>query len=278
MTSWRALLSAATLERRALRNAFRLALEQSNAVSTVAEPPDDSLRLTVTTKTHGKRFDIDLNNLFANAVHAEPGRREELLLLHLAAMRDLTERADGNVMPPSRDQIVPTIKTTQWIAGMPAKQLASEPLVGDLVVVYAFDDANTITYAEWPDVGPLIPDRSEVRQVSLTNLRARLPNQLATRGDGRSFILLAGGNYEASLILLDEVWADLARTVAGDIIVCPLARDICLVTGTGVSGGVASLLDARNRLLARDPPPAQLITSSLLRREDRGWQLFQPRN
>ena len=268
---WRVLLRAPTLTREALRDAYRIALLESGAVTSVEPVAGDPLRLDCKTK-QGRPFTAGLDNLFADASSPRPDDRERTLQRYLAASIETARAADGELSAPSRSDVIPTIKSTAWLAGVPMKDLATAPLVADLVVVYSFDRAQSMTYASRVELEALGLSASELPNVALANLRARLPPQLATRGDGKSFLFVAGGNYEASLLLLDEVWAQLEPNMPGDLIACVLARDVCLVTSTELPGGIASLEAARDRICAGSV--SNFISKTLLRREDERWVPF----
>jgi hypothetical protein len=265
---WRALLDASPLSLRDLREAYRLALEETGAVSSVLPSATDELQLEARAKNGGK-FIVDLHDLFERAVAAQPEERARYLAEKVAGSVDVARGIDGE-LPASREDLVPTIKSAAWLAGVPPADLAAEPLVADLFIVYAFDRLSSISYASRAQLAALQISAPELRPLSLDNLRARLPPQLGTRGDGKSSILIAGGSYESSLLLLDHVWDHLATVLAGDVVSCVPARDICLFTGTGVEGGLASLISARDRIIAGGSP-GSLISPTLLRRQAGAW-------
>lgn len=51
----------------------------------------------------------------------------------------------------------------------------------------------------------------------------------------------AGGNYEATLILLPRLLGRIAPTIDGDIVVGIPNRDLLFVTGSHNAGGIANL-------------------------------------
>jgi len=266
--NWQGLIREPELRLSTLAEAFQLALVQQPEIAGVTFG-DDLFRLNVLTKS-GKQFPVYLNNLFADASRAPPDERAQLVKDHLANAIAAARRPEGEAIRPRTDQLVPTVKGQSWIDAVPAKDLAFEHIVADLFTVYAFDEPQSVQYARWADLEQFGLDRSVLRQTALENLRRRLPPKIGTRGDGKSFILTAGGNYEASLILLDDVWDQLAPTIAGDIIACVLARDICLVTGTKTMGGLESLLAAQPRVCAR-ALPSYFVSRTLIRKAGRTW-------
>jgi uncharacterized protein YtpQ (UPF0354 family) len=147
--------------------------------------------------------------------------------------------------------------------------------MGDLAVVYAWDRARTIKYASRTDLEALGVTHAELPELAISNLRKRLPPELSTRGDGRSFVFTAGGNIEASLVLVPEIWDDLAAQLPGDIVACVVARDVCLVTATGIPDGTQSLVAARDRIVD-GMVASELISTSLMVRRSGKWSLIAP--
>ena len=273
-TDWRNnLLSSPEVSQYSLREAFRLALDQQGDVAAVS-PGGYPLQLEVRTR-RGHRFTVQLDNLFADVNRAAPSERAQLVSQHAAAALETARAADGEPAVPTLDQLVPTVKGQLWVDAAPAGSLAVEPLVGDLCIVYALDRAQSMAYVSWPELERFGLDRAALRRAALEALRRRLPPEIGTRGDGKSLMLIAGGNYEASLILLDEVWDQIAPSMPGDLLVCALARDVCLVTATGVPGGLESLEAARDRICARGQP-SNFVSRTVLRRDGRAWRPFKP--
>jgi uncharacterized protein YtpQ (UPF0354 family) len=268
--SWQSLLRAKVLTKESLRESSRLAFEQSSAVSSATTLPGDPLGLEVRTR-QGKTLTVLVDNLFADASRAAPDVREHLVSYFIAALVDSGKATQQR----SLDQVVPLIKSAQWVEGLPAsaKDLASDHLVADLYVVYAFDDASTMEYARWPELDKFGHPRMELAAKALANLRTRLPSQLARHGNEKIITLIANGTHESSLILLDEVWEPLRSSIPDDIVVCVPARDVCLVSATGIPGGIESLVAARDRLCAGTP--SNFISKSLLRRRGKEWIPFQ---
>ena len=54
-------------------------------------------------------------------------------------------------------------------------------------------------------------------------------------------MLSAGGDYEASLLLFDDIWSDGQIKVEGDIVVAVPAKDALLVTGSKNRKGLAAM-------------------------------------
>jgi hypothetical protein len=272
--SWRLLLARPTLTPDDLRAAFRAALEESKRFALITEVHDAPYVLEV--RGHaGATSRIDLERLYHNVVRTEPAGRASRVEDHLASILESADGGEGRLPAPTRDQLVPTIKSLAWYAGAAQYKLAVSRLVADLVIVYAWDRPRTLAFATQTDMEQLALSAGEARELALENLRRRLPQSLTTRGDGKSFLFAAGGNIEASLLLVPEVWDDLAAQLAGDPIACALARDVLLVTATGVEGGLDSLFAARDRI-RNSMAPSELISLTLLVRGRGSWAALEP--
>jgi uncharacterized protein YtpQ (UPF0354 family) len=74
-------------------------------------------------------------------------------------------------------------------------------------------------------------DRRELRPLACENLKRLLP-KIERRGGNGLFVLRAGGDYDASLLLLDSMWVDMKKEVRGDVVVAIPSRDLLIVTGS----------------------------------------------
>jgi uncharacterized protein YtpQ (UPF0354 family) len=87
------------------------------------------------------------------------------------------------------------------------------------------------------DVG----DRAQLRDLALGNLNRMLPKIEMRQGADHIFLIEAGGNYEASLLLADGIWSSGQIAVDGDIVAAVPDRSALLVTGSRNRDGVARL-------------------------------------
>jgi uncharacterized protein YtpQ (UPF0354 family) len=195
--------------------------------------------------------------LLANAYSEyslEPERFGEIVNVFVKALA--RPRASGTKV--DRSNIVPIIRDRQWLddvrnslegARMRQEHL-TEKLNDELIIVYAEDRPANIRYLaieEGADIG-----REELRALAITNLRRVLP-EVEKRGEGDISMITAGGNYEASLLLLDEIWSGGQLKVNGDIVVAIPTRDLLLVTGSRNRAGVKRLRELAAKFAAQGP-------------------------
>jgi uncharacterized protein YtpQ (UPF0354 family) len=157
-----------------------------------------------------------------------------------------------------RSRIVPVIKDRKWLADLrqtlkaqgKEQEHLSESFNDDLIIVYAEDDPARMRYLTADeDIGI---SRPELRALAIENLRRILP-KIELRSGDHILLVSAGGDYEPSLLLIDEIWSGGQIKVKGDIVVAIPARDALLVTGSRDRTGVRRMRELAAKLAAEGP-------------------------
>ena len=167
-------------------------------------------------------------------------------LLAGSSKKPPVEHAQSKVLPMGDlDLIVPMIKA---ISGgntkapmseirLPFEQSpASMSLAADMVVMYAIDRPSHLEYISNEVASATGLTVEELHRRSVKNLPSRLGNvQLHDCGEG-VYGLSAGGTFEASLLLVDDLWSQLADRLPGDILAAIPSRDLLFVLGLTCPG------------------------------------------
>jgi hypothetical protein len=85
-------------------------------------------------------------------------------------------------------------------------------------------------------------------------------------------MLTAGGNYEATLLLLPEVWESVASMVSGHIIVSVPARDLIYVTGDSTKENLGELRRVTSKALEQADKPLSRV---FLQWNGQGWNKYE---
>ncbi len=161
-------------------------------------------------------------------------------------------------------RIVPVMKEAnyladlqQGVAGERAAEIAHERYNDHLIILYAEDTPHNIRYLSEAQLDDLGIDRAGLRAMAVANLDGLLPDVQAQGNDG-TYMLIAGGNYEASLLLIDEIWTgdvwrDGTLPVSGDLVVAVPSRDVLLVTGSDDAKGLALVREIADDIVATEP-------------------------
>lgn len=194
---------------------------------------------------------------------------------------------------PSAEMIVPFIMRSEPSAAKPARQTASfvndsglrqtvelsrseelifEDFLGELMIAYVFDLPSYFQHVNRKDCLDFGIKHDELRALSARNLLRRRPKPAVKIGQtGVMFVM--DQNLESSLLLVDLVWDQVERPLPGETVAAAPARDVILVTGTEVPGGIESLKRAIDRTWKNSEPQLRL-TRSLLVRRDKSWHIF----
>ncbi|HRX56493.1 MAG: DUF1444 family protein [Verrucomicrobiales bacterium] len=208
----------------------------------------DDLELKVVSGP-GTGHHVFLNNAYQEYLHA-PASRDEILERFVHASIETLSQSNEAIDP---DRIVPVIKDRAWLEeiqvslverGMRQDRMPEYvhlPYNSELIICFAEDSPLNIRYLTKEAIEGLDLDPDSLLPRSIDNLR-RLIEPVEPFG-GAILSLSAGGNYETSLILLDEVWETLSRQFEGELLVALPTRNVILVTSTGMGEWVDQMRD-----------------------------------
>ena len=137
--------------------------------------------------------------------------------------------------------LIPMIKPRSYLddlkhmaANMGAKkepEYVFEKYNDDLLIFYALNTENSIEYLTDEEFKKLNLPHDSLRSVAIRNLANMLPDVKQNGFDGL-YMITAGGNFEAGLILMDWIWNKQRMPVKGDYVIGIPARDMLLITGS----------------------------------------------
>ncbi|QWF16093.1 hypothetical protein [Lysobacter capsici] len=179
-----------------------------------------------------------------------PDSLEAVFADQIASARDVQRGLDR---PAALDvaTILPVLKTRGWheIALQQARSTGAgdripfivEPLAGDLVLTYVEDTPDSMSFLSPADAERGGLDGEALRAQALSNLSRFLPELNVQGADGR-FVARLDRNYDASMVLLFEHWAERIQ-VQGDPVFAIAARDEVMVCGSEDRQSLDSLKD-----------------------------------
>jgi uncharacterized protein YtpQ (UPF0354 family) len=176
----------------------------------------------------------------------------------------------------SLDRVVPRIYVALPDAGTADVTLskADSPverrLVADLLAFYAFDAGSHYTIVANRDLERLGTTPDELHDRALRNLRALKLEVRAHKGD-RIIMLTAGGNYEATLILLPEIWESVSQMVSGRIVAAVPARDVLYFTGDADAENLADMRRWTSKALEQVDKP---LSRAFIRWTGAHWENY----
>jgi hypothetical protein len=151
------------------------------------------------------------------------------------------------------------------------------PLVGPLWEVFVIDTPDQIIHLSAVTHAALgAPSLDELHALAQDNMRAAFAEALtSTPFDPERApnvrVVTIGDSYESARIFLHERWAEIARTVSGDLLVSAPARDVLVYTGSASDVDVATLRYLAQGMVEHEPHP---ISPAVLRWTPERWELF----
>ena len=187
-----------------------------------------------------------LDNAYREYLAGSADAPDTIIERYVASIAEQQRRMTAKV---DRARIVPVVKDRQWLIEMQqqdpkqngAAQI-SEPYNDDLVILYAEDTPHNIHYLVPSELAEVGVARAELRALAVANLRKLLP-RIEIRREPLVSMLVADGNYESSLLLLDEIWSkgEVPARVDGEVVIAIPARGVLLFTGSRNQPGLARL-------------------------------------
>ena len=244
------MVRAQTLNSQTFTEEFARALTAALPTATVTVKGDLALSVK---EASGLDRTIFLTNAYRE-YSLDPKRFGDIVKGFVAAMA----RSGTGQAKLDHSRIVPVIKDRKWLDDLHKMHKAqgkdqehlSESFNNELVVVYAEDDPTRMRYLTTSeDIGV---GRQELRALAVENLKRILP-KIEMRGDDHILLVSAGGDYEPSLLLIDEVWSGGQVKVNGDIVVAVPARDVLLVTGSRDRTGLKRIRELAAKFVAQAP-------------------------
>ena len=203
-----------------------------------------------------------LNNSY-DSYAANPAALEQVLQEYVAGgVAAFAKTAENK--PVDRNLIVPVIKDWAWLAdtrkamrerGAAEKDIpeyVSEPLNTELVIVYAEDSPQTVSYLTAKTLATAGLKKEELRALAIANLRKLLP-KVEAKGSNGVYFMSAGGAYEASLLLFEDIWREKRMKVEGDYVVAVPSRETLLITGSGETEGLKKVRELAKSTAAESP-------------------------
>jgi uncharacterized protein YtpQ (UPF0354 family) len=255
----------------AAENLTSRAFTEAAAAAATAAMPSAKVRIVgdlqlETRSPGGETTSTDLTNAYRMYL-ADPTNLDGVVRRYVSVLAE-TVRLSDSKEALDQSRIVPIMKPHQWVEGVrrlheaqktsgSVPELLTEPFNTELAIVYAEDRPRSVRYLMTrDDVG----DRAKLHDLALENLGRILPKIEMRGGPDDVWQISAGGDYEASLLLVDALWSKGQIKVSGDIVVAVPGKDALFVTGSRNRAGLARL-HALAADLAKGP---YALTSALL--------------
>lgn len=170
-----------------------------------------------------------LDNCYSEYLR-EPTEIEKIIKKYLNSASDLYMSKETLQI----SNILPVIKDKRFIQSMKEITLNFEEnheyerYNDDLFIFYIQDTETNINYLKQDDLKKLKIEKIDLKKIAIKNLYNLI--KIEKYEDNGFYMLVADGNYESSLILLD-IWSKENFEVNGEIVIGIPSRDLLIITG-----------------------------------------------
>ena len=149
-------------------------------------------------------------------------------------------------------------------------KLIHEPITKGLAIFYAIDQGNVFQLIQLKQLSTRITLK-QLRDAALKNLTEATLDSIELRGDPANFLMLTnGGNYEATMILLDKIWMELEHLFDDQVCIAIPARDLLFISGKNNLVGRESLRSLVCKAF-NEEDIRSLLVRHIYTREDNQW-------
>lgn len=202
--------------------------------------------LEIYVKSEEVEFTHYLNNAYSS-YKMEPDSLNSVLDMYVKSAKDLYKEE----LPIQKDKIVPVIKDAAYLEeiamSLNKRKDSDKPIEWiyekyneKLIILYGEDGENGISYFTKERFNESGINKNSLLPLALKNLDTLLP-EIQRNGDEGLYMITAGGNYEASLLLLNDLWTKENMPVDGQIVVAIPTRDLLFVTGSKNRDGIKKI-------------------------------------
>lgn len=152
---------------------------------------------------------------------------------------------------PTNEQILPLVKDRKFIEqlnNIEGAQVLYDPINTELFVIYAVNGQDAFRYLTEPELQQMNLSREELKIVSVENLINQI--EVGLQEEENYYLLVADGNFEASFLLIPEVWTKENFPVQGNIVVAVPSRSVLMVTGSQETESIKLLKEKSKEILA----------------------------
>ncbi len=174
-----------------------------------------------------------------------------------------------------RNRVMPCMKAAVVDENGPSLALRPEdtPIFRDLgnglLVLYVVDAGHSFEFVQNRHLAAAGLDPESLHAAAMINLLAFSAERARIQAHGSIFGLFVGGNFEASLLLVDSLWDEsLAGYARNGFVVAVPSRDVLAFADAASESGLAELRNVVSRVY---PCGDHLISPDLFRRRAGRW-------
>ena len=206
----------------------------------------------LTVKVTGEGLDAvsHLDNAYAVYLR-DPSAVNDLFDRRILTLREIAARSDNIDV----QNVIACVRSTNFGVDIgKSKSIPRKRIVGDLFQYLCLDSKASIMILDVQAVNRLQRDRKNLENIAIRNV-LRLSGPVRFQSGEEIILVTSGGDYEASLILVREVWKDLSDYLGSDMVFAVPNRDILVVARASSEKAVEVLKSSARRSFSNGSYP-----------------------
>jgi uncharacterized protein YtpQ (UPF0354 family) len=245
-------------------------IEEDSSIEAIISGP-----LEITAETDEGEFCLYLGNIWQQCKDNHE-LRVDICENYLSALINDLRISSSSEVSIEPNEIVPVIKDMLYIEQLRGQfddvnNIAVELLAGDIYIAYAMDLDDRVMFMNKSELNSLGLTKTELLDLSVKNLRRKI-KKIRRYGDGPIYLMSVGGTFEASLLLMDDIWDKQSELVPGELVAGVPCRDVLIFTGSESEEGIEQLYEVVEETYQNE---GYLISKTLLVYRNNKWQVFE---
>lgn len=182
----------------------------------------------------GQRVDLDDLQRVVRSEDTDPGELiQRFIDTFINSRRLMDTPLPFEVVQP---KIMPQIRSLDRLRGTRPGFIAAQPFINDTAIIYMVDLNNAATPLSTEQLIRWGVDVDEIDRIARRNLAAYQPElelQLFRNDDASAALFNIGDGYDASRLLLEQLFPKLAPELGGNFLVAIPTRDVFIAFPTG---------------------------------------------
>jgi len=144
----------------------------------------------------------------------------------------------------------------------------------NLTISYAIDKGSHYEFIANRDLSDEVTIEM-LHEAALQNMIDEIADHIQAHGDKTDALMITnGGNYEAAMLIWDDIWSQIESVVEGDFYVAVPARDVLYVAPKNNPEAIPRLKELITRLF-NDETAQGLMVKHIYQRGENGWEVAE---
>ncbi len=242
-------ISKATNEQYTLDDIAKAATSQLRSNDTVVSVKREAEDTLIVSFSDGEEVSFFLGNLYVTA-NDSTENVDEITARYVSVILNSVGVEEERAPDQIRKNLFPIVRHIDYANAIKTfvKDAADrheyfvKPLKADYRILIALDTDESISVPSLKDLQILRMSETELLSLAVDNFRRKYSEKISVEHGNGVHMVLLDGNYEASVLLLDEYWEEESGRLRDKIIAVAPARDVLLYAQESNTNAVSQII------------------------------------